>query len=54
MVEQNQPQEQIQPLMVQAMWFATVVQVIMGIAVVANVLFKVIGEISEAREAEKK
>lgn len=49
MVEQNQSQEQTEAMMVQAMSFAVVVSVIAGIAMVANVLLKVIESIGEAK-----
>jgi len=52
--EQNQPQGQIQPLMVQAMWFSTVATAIMGIAMVVDVISRVVGTVREAREIEKR
>lgn len=54
MNQEVQPQEQTRALMVQAMWLSTVVSVIVGVAMVANVLLKVIESVSEVREAEKK
>ncbi len=50
MNQQIQPQEQVQPLMVQAMWFMVALRVIMGLAVVADVLYKAIEGIDEPEQ----
>lgn len=51
---QIQPQEQTQALMVQVMWVSTTISIIMGAALIVDVIAKVVGGIRETREIEKK